>query len=91
MVRVVFDNRCPAQHAKHIIQHDILFHHLLMGVCRDANTLSLRLEGEAIGNSFDVVRIHIRHDPGRLRCIGDEFKITFGLWGGALATYPGGR
>ena len=75
MVRVIFDNRCPMQHAKHVIKHDILFHHFLMGVYRDANTLFLRLKSEAISDSFDVVCIHILYDLANLPSIWNKCKL----------------
>ena len=62
MVRVVLDYGCVAQHRKHIIQYDIFFHHLLMGVRRDAKIVSLCLKGKTDSDSRGVARIHIGHD-----------------------------
>ena len=62
MVRVVLDYSRSAQHGKHIIQYDILFYHLLMGVRRDAKIVSLRLKGKAGSDSRSVARIHVNHN-----------------------------
>ena len=88
MVRVILDNRCSTQHAKHVIEHNILFHHFLMGVYRHANTLFLRLKSEAISDCFDVVRIHILHDFAKLPCIWNECKLFIMCTHAALSISP---
>lgn len=61
VIGVVFDHGRPTQNVNHIVELDVVFHHLLMGVRRYAKLPRICLLAKAFRDCFEVVRAGVRH------------------------------